>query len=178
MTIRSVFLLWHIMDPDDDDLTKLLGVYSSRHLASDRIERCRSLPGFVEYPDGFLIDEYQLDQDAWTEGFVEIDPSQSMSDESRLVGESQSAGPGHRWAKLLTPPHNYAVVQMPDRRAPGVVLQGDSLSAVCQRLADAIGGDLDELVAVKSELDHVLRSYLVTLQAESLEAPFSYRPPD
>lgn len=30
-------------------------------------------------------------------------------------------------AELLTPPHNYAVVQLPGRKYPGVVVQGDSL---------------------------------------------------
>ena len=54
----------------------------------------------------------------------------------------------------------------------------DELIECTALLAAVRAGDLDELVAVKSELDHVLRSYLVTLQAESLEAPFSYRPPD
>lgn len=74
MAIYSVFLLWHSVNPDDDDNTKLLGGYSSRPLAADRIERSRSLPGFAGYPDGFMIDEYQVDKDQWTGGFVEIDP--------------------------------------------------------------------------------------------------------
>jgi hypothetical protein len=33
----------------------------------------------------------------------------------------------HGEARLLTLPHNYAVVQLPDRQFPGVVVQGDSL---------------------------------------------------
>ncbi len=40
-------------------------------------------------------------------------------------------------AKLLTPPTNYAVVQLPDRAFPGVVFQGDSLYIVSQKLSDA-----------------------------------------
>jgi hypothetical protein len=39
-------------------------------------------------------------------------------------------------AELLTPPHNYAVVQLPDRKFPGVVFQGDSLFAVLMQLRE------------------------------------------
>jgi hypothetical protein len=40
-----------------------------------------------------------------------------------------------RYAELLTLPHNYAVVRLPDRRYPGVVIQRDSLATICARLA-------------------------------------------
>jgi predicted RNase H-like HicB family nuclease len=82
-----------------------------------------------------------------------------------------------RYAELLTPPHNYAVVQLPDRRYPGVVTQGDSLATICARLGSALAGDLDELVDAKAELDDALRAYVAVLQDRSIEPPFLFRPP-
>jgi hypothetical protein len=57
--------------PDGTDDGKLLGAYSSRHIAEKRRDtKYRLLPGFRE-PDGeFVIDEYQIDQDNWQEGFI------------------------------------------------------------------------------------------------------------
>jgi hypothetical protein len=92
-------------------------------------------------------------------------------DGSEVRGGSE---PPH--AELLTPPHNYAVVQLPDRRFPGIVFQGDSLASLCERLARAVDGRITELESVKADLDDVLRSYMSTLQERSIELPFSYRP--
>ncbi len=64
----SVFLVWHSSDPEDDHTAKLLGVFSSRSLASERVERARGASGFAAYPDGFVIDEYPVDVDQWVEG--------------------------------------------------------------------------------------------------------------
>lgn len=41
-------------------------------------------------------------------------------------------------SRLLTEPSNYAVVQLPDRKFPGVVFQGDSLDALTQQLRNAL----------------------------------------
>lgn len=71
-TMRTVFILWHSRPVDDDETDdKLLGVYSSRDLAEDRAGRAKALPGFRDYPDVFIISEYQLDVDHWTDGFQE-----------------------------------------------------------------------------------------------------------
>lgn len=52
-------------------------------------------------------------------------------------------------AELLSPPHNYAVVQLPQRNYPGVVMQGDSLHILKQqaeRMARLLGAmELEEL---------------------------------
>ncbi|MEU0071890.1 hypothetical protein ABZ027_20425 [Streptomyces sp. NPDC006332] len=87
----TVYLLWHVhhraeedggirhfTEPDDfwsdeeaGDDVKLLGTYSSREAALMRIERARRLPGFADEPDCFSIQESVLDEDEWTEGYVE-----------------------------------------------------------------------------------------------------------
>ena len=38
--------------------------------------------------------------------------------------------------QLLSKPTNYAVVQLPGRKFPGVVIQGDSLHSLVQRLTE------------------------------------------
>jgi len=61
-----VFLLWH----EHDDDGKLIGVYSSEENAIAARGRVTDKPGFVEVPEGFTIDAYELDKDHWTEGYV------------------------------------------------------------------------------------------------------------
>jgi hypothetical protein len=89
----EVFLLWHVRhalltdgqpphhvdaegelawDEEDGDDVKLLGVYSTEQKAQDRICRARSLPGFREEPDCFLVDRYPVDEDQWAEGFITV----------------------------------------------------------------------------------------------------------
>jgi hypothetical protein len=60
------------VDEDDEECVKLLGVYSSRERAEARIEEARGWPGFRDHPDQFEVSEYQVDRDAWTEGFTTI----------------------------------------------------------------------------------------------------------
>lgn len=68
----SVFL-----DEQDGDDVKLLGIYSSEAVAEERIHRARLLPGFADEPDCFQIEEYELDEDHWTDGFVHV-PVQAL----------------------------------------------------------------------------------------------------
>ncbi len=65
-----VYPLWHVRKDDEyGDDAKLVGVYSSRVSASEAIERLKDLLGFRDHPEGFHVDEYQVDKDQWTEGF-------------------------------------------------------------------------------------------------------------
>jgi len=77
--MKSAFLLFHTHHmPDGTDDDKILGVYSSRQVAEERRDtKYRLLPGFRE-PDGeFVIDEYQVDQDNWEEGFITDNSTES-----------------------------------------------------------------------------------------------------
>ena len=85
--------------------------------------------------------------------------------------------------ELLTPPFNYAVVQLPGRKYPGVVFQGDSLSIHCDRAAEVArlargSAAQDEAEWLAQELNEVLRSYIAVLTARSIDLPFEYRPSD
>jgi homoserine kinase type II len=66
---QKVHLLWFIPEGEEDD-GPLIGVYESELAAKAAIERLRSKPGFIDYPQGFQIHSRELGQDDWTEGFV------------------------------------------------------------------------------------------------------------
>lgn len=51
------------------DNTKLLGIYSTRGKAKSAINYYITLPGFKDYPDGFYINEYELDKNCYKSGF-------------------------------------------------------------------------------------------------------------
>ena len=70
-TMDTVFILHHVSpDAEHGDDAKLIGVYRSADAAIDAISRLRDQPGFLDYPDGFQVDAYGLDEDHWTAGFV------------------------------------------------------------------------------------------------------------
>lgn len=54
---------------DIKDAEILIGVYSSEEDARAAAKRLRAKPGFVEFPQGFQIAPYEIDQDHWVDGF-------------------------------------------------------------------------------------------------------------
>jgi hypothetical protein len=68
---ESVWLLWFEQeDAKARGIECLIGVYRSEQSAKDAIERVKNRPGFREYPQGFVVAEYELERDYWPEGFV------------------------------------------------------------------------------------------------------------
>jgi len=80
----SVYLLQHchVLSNGEEDV-KIIGIYSSSSMALAAISSVKDQPGFSDSPrlidplsedeiDGFYIDEYILDQDHWTEGFITV----------------------------------------------------------------------------------------------------------
>ena len=65
-----LFVLLH--NPPETGRVKVIGIYSSVALAEEAIQRARILPGFVDQPDCFTIDGYEVDKDHWPRGFVRI----------------------------------------------------------------------------------------------------------
>jgi hypothetical protein len=82
--MARVFLLEHLhILNDDEESVKTLGIYSTREAAVAAVDRFRLLPGFRDSPyfadhklpgpaEGFNIDEYELDQDNWADGYVTV----------------------------------------------------------------------------------------------------------
>ena len=83
--------------------------------------------------------------------------------------------------ELFSDAGNNAIVRMPGRAFPGIVVQGDTLSTWRQRLADiaaalrtdpADGETLDELDYFVSEMSELLGRYEDLLAAHGLRRPY------
>ena len=83
--------------------------------------------------------------------------------------------------ELLSPPVNYAVVQLPGRRFPGVVIQGDTLHSLVLRFAEMVAlaqsGDAEELVDglkdVQEQFSDALLNYEKICIERKLELPYA-----
>ena len=65
-----LFVLLHSLP--ETGRVKVIGIYSTKALAEAAEERTCILPGFVEEPDGFTIERYEIDKDHWPRGFVRL----------------------------------------------------------------------------------------------------------
>ena len=78
-------------------------------------------------------------------------------------------------ARLLTEATNYAVVQLPGRKFPGVVVQGDSLKSLVSLLEAAIADDSEHLDLIEETLD-ILKGaqsrYEATCSAAGIALPY------
>ena len=69
----EVFILWHsYIQPNGEEESKLIGVYSTRELADRAQKKTCQLRGFRDRPTDFIIDQYRIDEDHWTEGYISI----------------------------------------------------------------------------------------------------------
>ena len=70
--MKSVFVVEHSYESSISGQAeiKLIGVYSSKEQAEKAIEKSSGQPGFKDLLEYFNIDEYVIDQDHWTEGFL------------------------------------------------------------------------------------------------------------
>ncbi|TJZ76196.1 DUF7336 domain-containing protein [Chitiniphilus eburneus] len=65
----NVYILQHTYGDDETESYKFLGVFESKIEAEKAIEFLKNLPGFRDYPDGFSIGKYTLNEIHWREGF-------------------------------------------------------------------------------------------------------------
>ena len=70
----TVFVLEHARYKDDDKNNdvedfKIIGVFATEQQAQAAIEQLKSQSGFKDYPNGFHIDAYPLNQINWSQGF-------------------------------------------------------------------------------------------------------------
>ncbi len=83
-------------------------------------------------------------------------------------------------AELFTDGSNNAVVRLPGRRFPGVLIQGDTLANLRADLAEAqeacTRGDIEEVresvAFVLQDLDGLLERYAKALEAHGMPLPF------
>jgi hypothetical protein len=68
--LKQVFLLEHSYEIEGFDEIKTIGIFTEKEKAEKVIKRYISLPGFMNYPDGFNIGLYEIDKAHWEEGFI------------------------------------------------------------------------------------------------------------
>ncbi|MEV6393419.1 hypothetical protein AB0M39_01285 [Streptomyces sp. NPDC051907] len=83
-------------------------------------------------------------------------------------------------AELLTDPGNDAVVRLPPRRFPGVLIQGDSLSIIRGDVAEIVEacaqGDVHDAheaaTVLLADFDELLGRYESALEAHGIQRPY------
>jgi len=89
----------------------------------------------------------------------------------------------HKNLEVFSETSNYAIVRMPGRSFPGMVVQGDSLSILCNharsihRLATRLGDAelLDEIAELQDLLEDRLRHYEEVLAEHNMRLPYTKR---
>lgn len=66
----KAYVLWFAKGSETEDAELLIGLYRTPEDAKAAIERLKGKPGFVDFPQGFTMVEYELNVDHWAEGFV------------------------------------------------------------------------------------------------------------
>ena len=70
--MAAVFVVQHVReDPEGCEDVKFIGAYSTFERAQQSVEDHKELPGFSNYAGGFSIQQYEVDADHWTEGFMD-----------------------------------------------------------------------------------------------------------
>ena len=60
---KIVYVLTHrYVDEEGFEDEKLIGIFSSKEIAEKNLIKYKILPGFRNYPAGFSIEEYTVDQ--------------------------------------------------------------------------------------------------------------------
>lgn len=83
--------------------------------------------------------------------------------------------------ELLTAQMNNAVLRLPERRYPGVLVQGDTLASLAdlacmiERMLppDADASLVEHTQELRERLDGMLRFYEVTLEAAGIQLPYA-----
>ncbi|WP_043695629.1 hypothetical protein [Luteibacter sp. 9133] len=85
--LAEVHVVWHeFEEPAEIDHERVVGVFSTRALAEEAVAASRRLPGFADYPDGFMTGAVTLGERGWTEGFATVDGREPPSLSSLLAG--------------------------------------------------------------------------------------------
>lgn len=64
--MKSVYLVQHETKLEN---VKLIGVFDDIKEAQKVVDKFKTLSGFNENIDGFVIDEYEINRSYWIEGF-------------------------------------------------------------------------------------------------------------
>ena len=71
--MEYIFFLQHNYEDDEYEIVTDIATYSSLEKAEEAVKKFRENPKFKDYPDGFNIDRYKIDESEWGEGFFTWD---------------------------------------------------------------------------------------------------------
>jgi hypothetical protein len=176
-----IYILSHARADDEyRDHAKHIGSYSTRDKAEDAKRRLSEKPGFKDWPQGFEIDEDQLDLDHWEEGFIYWDEAVPPATETELTTLFERLGapdPGS-WARSqiregLPQLSRYLFLRQAWR---SLVQEGDDtwIEIMMSQPPDGPGGEI--VVALKRALDHGVAKKDLTAVARVMQwrALFSF----
>jgi hypothetical protein len=73
--VTTTHVLFHTSETASGNEDRLIGLFRDAATACHVVDRLRAEKGFRESPQGFVIDEYKIDEDNWIEGFAWNDES-------------------------------------------------------------------------------------------------------
>lgn len=96
--IQKIYVVEHEYEKGGYDRLKFIGVFASRDEAKKVVRQYKKLPGFKDWPKGFIIFETQLGECQWTDGFGPSEKLQKLIDEAGWA----KAKPSRKVAKRKT----------------------------------------------------------------------------
>lgn len=183
------------------DLTRRMVSLLEPAPGGDAVERRRKLAEVLAMLEKTYADGDEEIQDFISASFLEPlpRPGESGSEIRQMLGprltielraieapetQGTEGTPGaaekNEAAQLLLEPTNYAVVQLPGRRFPGVVFQGDSLNILVEELGDLLslakkhldGGLMTGLEMLEKRLRGVSSHYEAVCRARGISLPY------
>lgn len=67
--MKTIYLVQHVSKYKEYEDVKIVGIFETEQKANNAIRVLRMQPGFSAFPDGFFVDEYEMDEMFWREGF-------------------------------------------------------------------------------------------------------------
>jgi len=92
---KYAYVLHHEYEWCGRDESKLIGLYATKRDAEEAAALLKHQPGFCDWPDGFTIDKYHLNQTHWTEGFfINVNILVPSTGEDEFLGAATAWRPG------------------------------------------------------------------------------------
>jgi hypothetical protein len=68
--MKMIYIVQHARKTDaGHDEVKIIGAFGSKQSSETAVNQLKLKPGFKALPNGFTIDEYEIDKIHWAEGF-------------------------------------------------------------------------------------------------------------
>lgn len=65
-----LYIVCHMYEINEHEEARMIGIFSSVNKANEVIKKHKKLPGFKEYPDGFIVDTCKMEEEDWESGFI------------------------------------------------------------------------------------------------------------